>query len=144
MRWHNRMTRANVCRLALAIPLVVALLFSLYTESIDRPACEALFGVNVALLALFEYCFVIPLMIFAFSVYGAKKGIQTIFCEQVEGSPELVMGRAKKYVQGIVLILLPVFGMGLVLLGAQSFGATLGDRSLHELQHSLASQCGAP
>lgn len=128
-------------------PLLVALVFSAYVSFLERADCAFLLEMNVSVLSLLAFCFLLPGTLFVSTLYLLYFSIKAkgqdcyppadipwrrLFTQRQGWQAKLA--KAAGY-------LAPLFGLWLIWLGTSSFNQIADGRSLAELNVSSAAAC---
>lgn len=131
----------------LLVLLAVAATFAGYSWYLEEPACSRIAGVNVALLGLAVFCFVLPAIAAVMSAYGARIGFLALRAGRFP--PAGIPGLERKKVRygnqatalSMVALLSPALAGVILWLGIASFDAIAGERSIGEMQETIESEC---
>ncbi|MDN3519401.1 hypothetical protein QWY84_17480 [Aquisalimonas lutea] len=131
----------------LFVLLAVAATFAGYSWYLEEPACSRVAGVNVALLGLAVFCFVLPAIVAVASAYGAWVGLLALRAGRFP--PAGIPGLERKKIRygsqakalSVVALLSPVLAVVILWLGIASFDAIAGERSVGEMQERIESEC---
>lgn len=141
------MKRSLIFYWPLLFLLAVAIAFAGYSGYLEEPECSRIAGVNVALLGLLVFCFVLPAIVAVVTGYGAYIGFLALRSGRFP--PAGIPGLERKKVRygdrakalSVVALLTPVLAMVILWSGITSFDAIAGQRSLGQMQDRIESEC---
>lgn len=131
----------------LLAPLLIALVFVVYVSFLDSPECAFLLGVNVSLLGLFTFCFVLPVTFTIGSLYLLYFSIKARG-QDLYPPPDIpwlggfkVRSGKQAQLSKTVGYLIPIVGVWMVWLGSSAFIEIADGRTLSELNAAIAEAC---
>lgn len=122
--------------------------FWLYTKNLDKPNCEHLIGINISYLYLLLICYVIPVLMFIASLFGARIGYKemrygysppldsVVFIREIEAKT----GKWVRF-KGAIYTLLPVFCIYLIYLGNTVYFEMTTDLPYSQYIERIESDC---
>ncbi|WP_333607332.1 hypothetical protein [Arsukibacterium sp.] len=141
------MIRSLIFYLPFLVPALITALFSAYVSFLDNTECAFLLGINVSLLGLLVFCFLLPGIVAIASLYGLFFSIKTRgqdFYPPTDIPWASVFkkrsGRRAR-VPKLLGYLLPIVSVWLVWLGISSFIEIADGRTLSEMSAAIGAGC---
>lgn len=132
-------------------PLLLLLALSLtstgYIAMLEQPGCERLAGINVSLVSLAVFCFLLPLLMATACAYAAWISIRSLRDGRFPpaGIPGLEHQRPqygrRARTRATIGLILPLLALFMIIKGIAAFDTIVADRSLQELQQAIEQDC---
>lgn len=133
-------------------PVFIVLFLNLgltaYLETIPNTECHFIFGQSTALLALYQFSYALPGLIFICSIYAFIFGIYGLKQSKYPPDGFPIFARKKSYGLSAKLInvtglLLPFFAVFLIYLGIQSIDSIAEGKTHKEINQVFFQQCSS-
>ena len=128
-------------------PVVLALMFAVHVAFLDSPECASLLGINVSLLGLVVFCFVLPVIFTIASLYLLFFSLKARGQDVYPPSDIPWAGAFRKLSGGQVKLpkvlgyVLPFVGVWMIWLGVTSFIELADGRTLSEMGTAISTAC---
>ncbi len=129
------------------VPLLIAVVFSVYVAFLDNPECAFLLGVNVSFLTLLVFCFVLPVIFATGSLYLLYFSIKVRRQDLYPPANVPWIGLFKKHsgrqaqISKAVGYLSPILSIWIIWLGISSFIEIADGRTLYEISSAIDAAC---
>lgn len=130
--------------------MLIAVFFSEYVAFLDNPECTFLFGVNVSVLGLLVFCFLLPGTFAVGSLYLLSFSLKTRGRDHYPPSNIPWIGAFKKRsgvqakIPKALGYVFPVVSVWMVWLGVSAYIEIADGRTLSEIGAAVASTCELP
>ncbi len=128
-------------------PLLTTVVFAVYVSVLEVPACAFLFGMNVSLLGLLVFCFILPGVFAIGSLYLLYFSLETRGQDRYPPSNIPWIGVFKKRsgrrakIPKALGYIFPIVGVWIIWLGISSFIEIADGRTLSEINTAIGTVC---
>lgn len=129
------------------LPLLLAVTFTSYLVFVESPECTYLFGLSVSLLALLQFCYLLPATLFVGSLYLLYFSYKSVGHDSypLPNTPWIGLLKLRSGWQAKLSryfgFILPIFFVWLLWLGNTSFDAIAKGRTISEMAVAISASC---